>query len=184
MTVVARDGSVVDVTVPLDMVWELNVTDEDAQKWVQRKLPRARRVGTSLYYHPMLGQEFDWRGPRGKLIKVNVLVDLVSGRGFVSTPWKPENFTAPERELQLKNAHSITAPEPRIGLAEARNTARSVARFLVTRKRRFGGVGTLSDESREVLFGKPNWWVTGEHQGRDLELILDGVSGKHYVFSG
>src|SRR5699024_12855776 len=125
MTVVARDGSVVDETVPLDMVWEINVSDEDAQKWVQRKLPRARRVGTSLYYHPMLGQEFDWRGPRGKLIKVNVLVDLVSGRGFASTPWKPENFTAPERELQLKNAHSITAPEPRIGLAEARNTARS-----------------------------------------------------------
>lgn len=164
--------------------WKLKVDREDALKWMRRKLPKARDVEMSLYYHPMLGCEFDWHGPRGKLIKINILVDLVSGRAFAASPWTNESFDAPEMQLQADNAHAISAPEPSIDISKAKETARSVAHVLVTRKRRFGGVGNLAKATRDVHFLKPNWWITGGHRGRDLELILDGVTGKHYVFSG
>jgi|SRR5690625_2731351 len=164
--------------------WKLNLERDDALKWMRRKLPKARDLEISLYYHPMLGCEFDWHGPRGKLIKINILVDLVSGRAFAASPWTNESFEAPEMQLQADNAHAISAPEPSIELTKAKDTARSVAHVLVTRKRRFVGVGHLAKITRDVHFLKPNWWITGSHRGRDLELTLDGVTGKHYVFSG
>src|SRR5699024_9391848 len=99
-------------------------------------------------------------------------------------PWTDKSFSAVETELQADNAHIISTPEPRIDITKAHQTARSVAQVLVTRKRRFGGVGTLDKHTRDVQFLKPNWWITGVHRGLDLELILDGVTGKHYVFSG
>lgn len=167
-----------------DSAWKLNLSRGEALKWVNRKLPRAREVRASLYYHPMLGCEFDWTGPRGKLIKINILVDLNSGRGFAAAPWTTANFTTRAVDVMRDNAHSIRTPEPQVALDQARQTARSVAQVLVTRKRRFGGVGTLQLNDREVSFVKPNWWVTGENGGRDLELILDGITGRHYVFSG
>ena len=164
--------------------WKLNIDRDDALKWVRRKLPKARDVEMSLYYHPMLGCEFDWHGPREKLIKINILVDLVSGRAFAASPWTIESFDDPEVQLQADNAHAISAPGPSINMSKAKETARSVAHVLVTRERRFGGVGHIAKITRDVHFLKPNWWITGSHRGRDLELILDGVTGKHYVFSG
>lgn len=164
--------------------WKLNIDHDEALRWMRRKLPKARDVATSLYYHPMLGSEFDWHGPRGKLIKINILVDLVSGRAFAAAPWTDKSFSAVEAELQANNAHIISTPEPRVDMVTAQQTARTVAQVLVTRKRRFGGVGKLDQHTRDVQFLKPNWWITGTHRGTDLELILDGVTGKHYVFSG
>lgn len=41
----------------------------------------------------------------------------------------------------------------------------------------------LGDIYSGALFLKPNGWDTGTNRGRALELILDIVTGKHYVFS-
>lgn len=182
MSLVENQQHSVDQNVTL--AWKLNIDHDDMLKWVQRKLSKARNVETSLYYHPMLGCEFDWYGTTGKLIKINILVDLVSGRGFAAAPWHEQTLGLPEKVLQDQNDHAVSSPEVCIDMATARQTARSIAQVLVTRKRRFGGVGVLSAETRDVPFLKPNWWVTGEHRGRELELILDGVTGKHYIFSG
>ena len=32
-----------------------------------------------------------------------------------------------------------------------------------------------------LLFGKPNWWLTGTKDGRPVEIILDGLTGRHYA---
>src|SRR5699024_4477662 len=131
-----------------------------------------------------LGCEFDWHGPRDKLLKINILVDMVSGRAFPAAPWTDKSFSAVETELLADNAHIISNPEPRIVLTKPHQTAPAVAQLLVRRKLRFARVCTCDMITRDVQDLKRSRYIIGVHRGLDFVLSIDGVTEKHYVFSG
>lgn len=167
--------------VPVRLAWKLNFTKAEAMDWVKRKLPRATKTRVSLHYHPMLACEFHWDIGKTRT-RINVLVDLVSGRAFASAPWFDNDFeNLPEEDSNQEWSGQTPA---KISLDQARQNAREVALVLISRKRRLGNPGTLELGDREILCAKPNWWVTGTHRGNKLELLLDGRTGRHYIFSG
>lgn len=164
--------------------WKLNLHRTAVSDWVRRKLPRAREVKMSLYYHPMMGFEFGWNVRRGKFNKITILVDLVSGRAFAAAPWDDNSFEPPAAEIMAENEHPLLIErQAAVTPEKARAAARSVAQVIVMRKQRFAVTGNMRSTAQDLYFLKPNWWITGSHRGRPLELILDGVTGKHYVFS-
>ena len=164
--------------------WKLNLDREAASDWVRRKLPKARELQMSLYYHPMMGFEFGWDVRRGKFNKISILVDLVSGRAFAAAPWDDSSFELPATEVLAGNDHPLLSErKAEVSAEQARAAAKSVAQVIVMRKQRFAASGNMRSTAQDVYFLKPNWWITGSHRGRPLELILDGVTGKHYVFS-
>jgi len=164
--------------------WKLNVDRAAASAWVRRKLPKARDIKMSLYHHPMMGCEFGWEIRRSKFSKITILVDLVSGRAFAAAPWDENSFEPPATQLLAENDHAQLSDQAAlVTLEKARTAARSVAQVIVMRKQRFAVTGNLRASAPEIFFLKPNWWITGSHRGRPLELVLDGVTGKHYVFS-
>lgn len=164
--------------------WKLNVDRAAAYDWVRRKLPKAHDIKMSLYHHPMMGCEFGWKIRRGKFSKITILVDLVSGRAFAAAPWDENSFEPPDTQLIAVNDHAqLSDRTALVALEKARAAARSVAQVIVMRKQRFAVTDNMRPSAPDVFFLKPNWWITGSHRGRPLELILDGVTGKHYVFS-
>lgn len=164
--------------------WKLNMDRTAVHDWVQRKLPKARELQISLYYHPMMGFEFGWDIRRGKFSKITILVDLVSGRAFAAAPWDDNSFESPAVELMAQNEHYLLSERKAVVSSEkAKAAAKAVAQVIVMRKQRFAVQGNIRSTAPDLHFLKPNWWITGSHRGRPLELILDGVTGKHYVFS-
>lgn len=164
--------------------WKLNVDRTAAYNWVRKKLPKAHDIKLSLYHHPMMGYEFGWEIRGGKFSRITVLVDLVSGRAFAAAPWDESSFEPADTRLITENDHAqLSDRKASVPLGKAKAAARSVAQVIVMRKQRFAVTDNIRSTAPDVFFLKPNWWITGSHRRRSLELILDGVTGKHYVFS-
>lgn len=170
----------------------------EAKRWVHKRLPETSDLKFSLYHHPMAGVDFDWistGGPakRSGLFKKNtsqpmsVLVDLVGGRASATDPWNRDGLVPLSEELSKHNNGAepvITPPTSAVSVEDAEHSAYEIAGSVILRQRRMGTRRQLHQSREAVLFGKPNWWVTGEHKGRKLEMILDAVTGKYYMFSG
>lgn len=182
----------------VDLVWPVTVPAEVAVRTVARRLQPGVGLTARLYHHPFLGVMF-LCGPsvgRSRLrttaapVLAAVVVDLLSGRAFLSDPWKEEDFTTREAALRTAapsppdgEAVPVRGPAPRLSETEAVEAGRALLPGLLARRRRLDPVGPTRLAGPPVHFGKPNWWVTGRDGDRRVEVVVDALSGRHYVSS-
>ncbi|GAB3045052.1 hypothetical protein [Sediminivirga luteola] len=104
--------------------------------------------------------------------------DLDSGTTSGTAPGAPPGL-CPAEEAPL----GIADPEPRLGVAEAEASARRLIDSVLIRRRRWAERTEPRLMDGPLVFGKPNWWVTGTRRGRRVEVIVDALTGRHYAFS-
>ncbi|MDO5738648.1 MAG: hypothetical protein Q4P07_00700 [Ornithinimicrobium sp.] len=187
-----------DLATASDLVWPAAVPPEVAVRTVARRLQPGVDLTARLYHHPFLGMMFLCGADTGRLrrrvtagpILAAVVVDLVSGRAFLSDPWNKEDFTTRDVALRAVTAGSpegttvaVRGPAPRLTEAEAIEAGRALLPGLLARRRRLDRLGAARLAGPPVQFGKPNWWVTGRHGERHIEVVVDALSGRHYVSS-
>lgn len=173
------------------LAWPVQFTAAEAQARVHRRLKEPADLTATLYHHPFLGLVFRGRQSRAgrffskgqrdpqELVGAHVLVDLVGGRAFLSDGWDPEKLVAIERD---NGSWPIEDPEPQVDEFTALRAARALLASVVLRRRRFAAVTDLELVTAPLAIGKPNWWVTDRNK-RSVEVIVDGITGKHYAFS-
>lgn len=161
------------------LAWPLQVSEEKVMAWVRRRLPGAREISAELYHHPMLGVAFRWRRPMAKPLLAHALVDLVGGRAYAADHWDDVVFQSTD---DVEVSRRLRPPEPVVSKDEARQNARRLVNSVLLRRRRLDFAGRLEEHEEPLFFGKPNWWVQGVHHGRDVELVIDGLNGNHYIF--
>lgn len=184
---------------PPDLVWPTAVSAEAAVRTVARRLPPGAELTARLYHHPFLGVMFlldaqerrCWWRARTRPVLAAVVVDMVSCRASLTDPWDPEDLSS--RAAAVASAGSGHAgaattpgprdPAPRHTEAEAVEAARALLPGLLARRRRFDALGPAELTGPPVAFGKPNWWVIGRASGRDVQVVVDALSGRHYVRS-
>ena len=187
-----------------DLVWPVAVPAEHAVRTVARRLPAGAQLTARLYPHPFLGVMFlcgtgearrpRWRRASGGPLLAAVVVDLVSGRAFHTDPWVEDDLVtrgaaheaaAPSigSPADSSAAPAVRDPRPRITTEEAVEAARALLPGLLARRRRLDPVGAAELTGPPVRFGKPNWWVSGRSEGRTVEVVVDALSGRHYVKS-
>lgn len=184
-----------------ELVWPAAVTAEEAVRKVARRLPDGAGAGLTarLYHHPFMGMLFlsgtvpgrSWRRRApGAAALMPVVVDLVSGRAFLSDPWVEEDFTTRESALRATDARvddpssQVQGPAPRLTEGEADAAGRALLAGVLLRRRRLSPTTPAELVAPPVCFGKPNWWVTGRNGDRTVEVVVDALSGRHYVCSG
>lgn len=163
-----------------EVAWPAQMSQEHVLAWMRRRLPEAKQVRTDLYHHPMLGVAFRWRRPFAQPMLAHALVDLVGGRAFAADPWDDVSFRP---IADVRSSSTVKPPKRLISDGEARESARRLINGVLLRRRRLDFAGRLEEIGEPLLFGKPNWWVQATHEGRDVEVVIDGLSGNHYVFS-
>ena len=161
------------------LAWPLQISEEKVRSWVRRRLPGASRVSMELYHHPMLGIAFRWSRPLAQPLLAHALVDLVGGRAYAADQWDDVAFQ-PIDEVEV--SRRLSPPTPVVTGDEARQTARRLINSVLLRRRRLDFAGRLEEHEEPLFFGKPNWWVQGVHHGRNVEVVIDGLNGNHYVF--
>lgn len=184
---------------PPDLVWPVAYPADRAIRKVTRRLAEPIDLSADLYHHPFLGfafvcrapaRRFPWQRP-GVPALAHVVVDLVGGRAFLGDAWEEDSFTT--RTVALRAAgHEVPAgqssappgPAPRITQAVAEERGRALLAGVLARRRRLDPVGTVDLFAPPVYFGKPNWWVCGRRGDHVVEVIVDALSGRHYVCSG
>lgn len=187
-----------------DLVWAAVVPAQQAIRKVARRVTEPVDLTARLYHHPFLGLVFVCRPlpprlPRlpGRSARVgtapvaaHVAVDLVSGRAYLADPWDDDSFTSLGAALDAAGQHGapagnpVNGPAPRIEDQGALDAGRRLLAGALARRRRLDGLGPAELHTPPVRFGKPNWWVTGQCGQRRIEVIVDGLSGRHYVCSG
>lgn len=185
------------MTGPLELrpefAWPVKFSAEEAQTVVNRRLKVRADLDATLYHHPFLGLVFQSRSPRGSLVRstnnwrqapeviqAHVLVDLVGGRAYLSDAWDSRELVA------IRPAEDITGlrdPEPLLDEATAVCAARAVLAGVVLRRRKLSSIADLELLEPPIRLGKPNWWVTDRDVSKSTEVIVDGITGKHYAFS-
>jgi hypothetical protein len=110
----------------------------------------------------------------------HVVVDLVGGRAFLSDPWDESCFRPAD---ECGEADGLRGPAPVVAEDEAVRAGRAVLAGVLLRRRRLDTVGRAELHEPPLLFGKPNWWVTGQRRERKVEVIVDALSGRHYACS-
>ena len=163
-----------------NVAWPLQITEDQAMRWVQRRLPKAESVRAELYHHPMLGVVFRWTRPWGKPIFAHALVDLVGGRAYAAEHWDDVDFVPIE---QVRVSKVLTSPNRLVPDAEALASARQLIQNVLLRRRKIEFAGRLEQWGEPLFFGKPNWWIEGVHEGRRLEVTIDGLNGNYYIFA-
>lgn len=185
-----------------DLVWPVAVPAEEAVRRVSRRLPGTPELAAQLYHHPFLGMTFllDRRsGSRwgraggssgtGALVAA-VLVDLVSGRPFLTDPWDDADLTTRANAAADTPGHGVPdgpeprGPRPRITDDQAIAAGRELLPGVLTRRRRLDALAAAELDRAPVRFGKPNWWITGRSDGRELQVVVDALNGRHYVVAG
>ena len=197
-------GAPADAGAPA-VAWPVRVTQERAVAWLRRRVPGAADVRAQLYHHPMLATAYEVRRRDGSA-SAHALVDLVGGRAYATEPWEhigfvplaeaeaglatgagPEAGTrtgtseAVRSEPTGTSAATISAPQRVLTDERGERAARDLVRSVLLRGRRLGAPGRLHPLREPLLFGKPNWWLTGTKEGRPVEIILDGLTGRHYA---
>ncbi|RIK14452.1 MAG: hypothetical protein DCC50_11175 [Acidobacteria bacterium] len=187
------------MTTSSDLVWPVAVPAEAAVRTVARRLPPGTELTARLYHHPFLGMMFlldtekhrsRWR-PRARPVLAAVLVDLVSGRAFLTDPWNAEDLTTRAEALAAASSGHVDAvtspapraPAPRLTEEDAVAAGRALLPGLLARRRRLDALGAAELTGPPTRFGKPNWWVTGQAGGRMVEVVVDALSGRHYARS-
>jgi hypothetical protein len=185
-------------TASRDLVWPAVVTADEAVHKVARRLPERVPLTAHLYHHPFAALAFvchpsarRWprRTERGPMLG-HVVVDLVTGRAFLSDPWDEGSFITREAALEAARpdadrvAASVRGPAPRISEADAVEAGRALLTGVLVRRRRLDSVGRVELHAPPISVGKPNWWVTGRGEKRDVEVVVDALSGRHYAYSG
>ena len=175
-----QSGRSVGQSAAPEVAWPERISQEDALKWVRRRLPGARQVNAGLYHHPMLGVAFQWRRPFAESMLAHAIVDLVGGRAYAAEPWDDVAFVSiGEVDISL----DLRPPERVIADDAARFAARRLVNSVLLRRRKLDFAGRLVEHAAPVLFGKPNWWVRGVYENRNFEIVIDGLNGNHYVFA-
>ncbi|RJN31969.1 hypothetical protein [Nesterenkonia natronophila] len=162
------------------VAWPVAISEQQVMKWVRRRLPGAEHVRTDLYHHPMLGVAFQWRRPLARPMLAHALVDLVGGRAYATEHWDNVDFVPIE---QVGVSSTVKPPVRQVSDAQAKDTAWRLVDGVVLRRRRLDFAGRIEAHQDPVLFGKPNWWVTGTYNSRKFEVIIDALNGNHYVFA-
>lgn len=180
------------------LAWPSAVPAEAAVSTVARRLGPGADLTARLYHHPFAGMMFLCEMAPGPFrqrasaapVLAAVVVDLVSGRAFLSDPWNDEDFitrdTASEEALSGSSGadpHPVRGPAPRLTEQEAVEAGRALLPGLLARRRRIDPFRPARLTGPPVHFGKPNWWVTGRDGERALEVVVDALSGRHYVCS-
>lgn len=175
------------------VAWPVRVTHERAVAWLRRRVPGVADASAQLYHHPMLATSYEVRRRDGSA-SAHALVDLVGGRAYATEPWEHIAFV-PIAEAGAGEAPAaggaddrtgasggaISAPRRVLGDEQGERAARNLVRSVLLRGRRLGSPGRLHPLREPLLFGKPNWWLTGTTEGRPVEIILDGLTGRHYA---
>ena len=175
------------------VAWPVRVTHERAVAWLRRRVPGVADASAQLYHHPMLATSYEVRRRDGSA-SAHALVDLVGGRAYATEPWEHIAFV-PIAEAGAGEAPAaggaddrtgasggaISAPRRVLGDEQGERAARNLVRSVLLRGRRLGSPGRLHPLREPLLFGKPNWWLTGTTDGRPVEIILDGLTGRHYA---
>ncbi|HLS33839.1 MAG TPA: hypothetical protein VK039_09640, partial [Brevibacterium sp.] len=161
--------------------------------WLRRRVPGVADASAQLYHHPMLATSYEVRRRDGSA-SAHALVDLVGGRAYATEPWEHIAFV-PIAEAGAGEAPAaggaddrtgasggaISAPRRVLSDEQGERAARNLVRSVLLRGRRLGSPGRLHPLREPLLFGKPNWWLTGTTEGRPVEIILDGLTGRHYA---
>lgn len=160
------------------------VSSADAIKRMSSRLRDDRTLNAELVHHPMLGVEFRMSGnsrrrrpiePRALL--AHAVVDLVGGRAYVTEPWNRQDFFP-----RPDSAASDRDPQPRLARDTAIDAARELMLGVLFRRRRLGSDLDLHVNGEPLLFGKPNWWITAGADEKPVEVLVDAMTGKHFVF--
>lgn len=176
-----------------ELAWPVKFSAEEARTVVKRRLKTRTHLKTTLYHHPFLGLVFQSENPstsiftkiRGRqhppgLIRAHVLVDLVGGRAYLSDAWDVKEFVAIRPTEQTS---ALQDPEPVVDETAAIRAARAILAGVVLRRRKLSSITDLELIEPPIRLGKPNWWVTSEDARKATEVIVDGITGKHYAFS-
>lgn len=162
------------------VAWPVNISRDQALDWVGRKLSGARDVQAELYHSPMLGVVFESRRGLEPAEQVYVIVDLVGGRAYAAEPWDGIAF---EPLGAAPQDGTTTAPARVLTDEQGEASARQLVQSLLLRTRRLGGPRRVERVGSLLCFGKPNWWITGSNRDRQVEIIVDAVTGRHYALS-
>ena len=166
------------------------VSAEEARVKVARRLPKATELDATLYHHPFLGLVFECTSNRVRIpFRKNtepavpevayLIVDMVGGSAYLGDPWDEGSFVPiPQAESAV-----VLGPEARIEEAVAIRSARAVLAGVMARRRRIDTINRADLLVPPLRFGKPNWWVTGRRGERNVEVIVDAITGRHYACS-
>src|SRR5699024_4460946 len=110
----------------------------------------------------------------------HVLVDLVGGRAYLSDAWDIKELVAIRPTEQTS---ALQDPEPVVDETDAIRAARAILAGVVLRRRQLSSITDLELIEPPIRLGKPKWWVTSEDARTATEVIVDGITGKHYAFS-
>lgn len=160
------------------VAWPALIDEARALAWLRKRLTGLTDAQARLYHHPMLAASYEVRRRSGSAT-AHALVDLVGGRAYAAEPWEHIDFLP---LAQAKRAGGALADPVRV-LDDVRGerAARDLVRSILLRGRRLGPPGRLHPLGEPLVFGKPNWWLTATRDGKPVEIILDGLTGRHYA---
>ena len=192
------------------VAWPALIDEVRALAWLRKRLTDLEDPRARLYHHPMLAASYEVRRRSGSAT-AHALVDLVGGRAYAAEPWEhiafvplaeakrtggmraetvPTNRTpaAGESDAAGEAASSteatggaLTDPVRVLDDVRGERAARDLVRSVLLRGRRLGPPGQLHPLGEPLVFGKPNWWLTATRDGKPVEIILDGLTGRHYA---
>lgn len=163
------------------VAWPARVPHDRAVAWLRRRVTGVAEARAQLYHHPMLATSYEVRKRDGSA-SAHALVDLVGGRAYATEPWEHVAFVSiAEAEETAEAPGKISAPARVLDDERGERAARDLVRSVLLRGRRLGPPGRLHPLREPLLFGKPNWWLTGTKDGRPVEIIMDGLTGRHYA---
>ena len=200
-------GTASDAAAPT-VAWPALIDEARALAWLRKRLSGVEDARAQLYHHPMLAASYEVRRRSGSA-SAHALVDLVGGRAYAAEPWEHIRFIPMEvarrtggtaaAELSPAGASpgttaaaaatsgmgethgALTDPVRVLDDVRGEHAARTLVRSILLRGRRLGAPGRLHPLGEPLVFGKPNWWLTGTRGGKPVEIILDGLTGRHYA---
>ena len=165
------------------VAWPALVDEARALAWLRKRLTGLEDARARLYHHPMLAASYEVRRRSGSAT-AHALVDLVGGRAYAAEPWEHIAFVPlaeAKRAGGVRAETALTDPVRVLDDVRGERAARDLVRSVLLRGRRLGPPGQLHPLGEPLVFGKPNWWLTATRDGKPVEIILDGLTGRHYA---
>lgn len=154
---------------------ETFVDETEAWATLRQRAPKLRKLRAELKYHPFAGIVFDMPTLLGAVQRVHTLVDYYTGKAFLTGEWKGHAETVPEHQR-------VTDPQwATVSLDQARHRASQTVATANLRRTRLAGRGGLRERHVVPTVWKPNWMFHTELEGRNLEIMVDGLNGSYFV---